>query len=148
MNLPRKDLPGDQIGRQTSSATVFGLVITLTTVHTHRDYDVLFSAAARAPRNAPIDMPYVDSGHLIIAASACFFLVASYAILFSAFLPLSGLFVRHSPLSSCPTPMTSIQLLDVLANDTHYKYLIIFVIPVGFYFVIANWVGWQYYRNS
>lgn len=44
--------------------------------------------------------------------------------------------------------MTSIQLLDALTNDTHYKYLVIFVIPVGFYFVIANWVGWQYYRNS
>lgn len=40
------------------------------------------------------------------------------------------------------------QSLDVLATDTHYKYLAIMLIPAGTGFVIANWVGWQYYRNS
>ncbi|KAF9457173.1 hypothetical protein BDZ94DRAFT_1228357 [Collybia nuda] len=76
-------------------------------------------------------MACVDSGHLFIAASILFFSIATYAVLFSPFLPSSGII-----------------LLNALANDTHYKYLIVFVIPVGLYFVIANWVGWQYYRNS
>lgn len=40
------------------------------------------------------------------------------------------------------------QALDVLAQDTHYKYFALFIIPMGAYFVIANWVGWQYYQNS
>lgn len=40
------------------------------------------------------------------------------------------------------------QVLDVLARDTHYKYLPIMLISSGTGFVIANWVGWQYYRNS
>jgi hypothetical protein len=40
------------------------------------------------------------------------------------------------------------QWADLVARDDHYKYLILFIIPVGSYFVIANWVGWQYYRNS
>lgn len=44
--------------------------------------------------------------------------------------------------------LNSAQLLDVLADDTHYKYFVILIIPMGAYFVIANWVGWQYYRNS
>ncbi|KAF8078010.1 hypothetical protein FPV67DRAFT_26159 [Lyophyllum atratum] len=70
-------------------------------------------------------------GYLIIIFSASFFVIASYAILFSAFLP-----------------RTSIPLLDILARDTHYKYFAVFIIPTGAYFVIANWVGWQYYRNS
>ena len=40
------------------------------------------------------------------------------------------------------------QILDLLAADTHYKYFFLFLIPTTAYFVIANWVGWQYYRNS
>ena len=66
----------------------------------------------------------------------------------------SVLFFR-SPVSGygvlCSTrtiPNNSLQALDVLAEDTHYKYFIILLIPTTSYFVIANWVGWQYYRNS
>ncbi|KAE9406352.1 hypothetical protein BT96DRAFT_875616 [Gymnopus androsaceus JB14] len=73
----------------------------------------------------------LNIGHGIIAATSLFFVVASYAILFSAFLPLTGNVV-----------------LDALARDTHYKYFVLLIIPTGAYFVIANWVGWQYYRNS
>ena len=40
------------------------------------------------------------------------------------------------------------QLLDALARDTHYKYVAVLLVPTTTYFVIANWVGWQYYRNS
>ena len=40
------------------------------------------------------------------------------------------------------------QGLDWLAKDTHYKYFVLLLIPTTSYFVIANWVGWQYYRNS
>lgn len=29
----------------------------------------------------------------------------------------------------------------MLANDSHYKYLLIFLIPVTLYFVIINWWG-------
>ncbi|KAG1768390.1 hypothetical protein EDD22DRAFT_872944 [Suillus occidentalis] len=73
----------------------------------------------------------INTGHIIIALTAAFFVVASYVILFNTFLPLSG-----------------IQALDVLAQDNHYKYFALFIIPMGAYFVIANWVGWQYYQNS
>jgi len=41
-----------------------------------------------------------------------------------------------------------IAVLDALARDTHYKYLALFSVPVCAYFVIANWVGWQFFRNS
>jgi hypothetical protein len=40
------------------------------------------------------------------------------------------------------------QVLDIIARDSHYKYLVVLIIPTTSYFVIANWVGWQYYRNS
>jgi len=76
-------------------------------------------------------MTPLDTGHLITILTATFFLVASYVILFNAFLPPSGVYA-----------------LDVLAQDTHYKYFTLFIIPMGAYFVIANWVGWQYYQNS
>jgi hypothetical protein len=73
----------------------------------------------------------MGAGHLIIASSIFFFALASYATLFSAFLPLSG-----------------VVALDILAKDTHYKYFFVLLIPTTSYFVIANWVGWEYYRNS
>ncbi|KAG5727677.1 hypothetical protein E4T56_gene12269 [Termitomyces sp. T112] len=73
----------------------------------------------------------INSGHVIISFSIVFFALASYAVLFSAFLPPTGL-----------------SLFDMLAYDSHYKYFVLFIIPTGAYFVIANWVGWQYYRNS
>ncbi|KAH8116896.1 hypothetical protein DFH11DRAFT_1578045 [Phellopilus nigrolimitatus] len=72
-----------------------------------------------------------NEGHVLIIASALFLLVGCYAVLFSAFLPLTGIY-----------------LLDILAQDTHYKYFVVLVVPMTVYFVIANWVGWQYYRNS
>ncbi|KAF9264837.1 hypothetical protein L218DRAFT_862142 [Marasmius fiardii PR-910] len=73
----------------------------------------------------------LNLGHFIIFSSALFFTSASYAVFFSTFLPLTGN-----------------TILDALAKDNHYKYFIIFIIPTTSYFVIANWVGWQYYRNS
>ncbi|KAJ8078612.1 hypothetical protein PM082_012895 [Marasmius tenuissimus] len=73
----------------------------------------------------------LNVGHLTIISTTVFFAIASYAILFSAFLPLTGNVV-----------------LDALANDTHYKYFVLLIVPTTAYFVIANWVGWQYYRNS
>jgi len=73
----------------------------------------------------------LDTGLLITVASVLIFIVGSYAVLFSAFLPLSG-----------------IPILDMIAMDTHYKYFTFLIIPMGTYFVIANWVGWQYYQNS
>ena len=46
------------------------------------------------------------------------------------------------------TDHSFLQVLDALADDTHYKYFAVLVIPMGVYFVIANWVGWQYFQNS
>ncbi|KAF8522309.1 hypothetical protein BU17DRAFT_44864 [Hysterangium stoloniferum] len=68
-------------------------------------------------------------GLIILSLALLFF--GSYATLFSAFFPNTG-----------------IRILDILAEDHHYKYWATLLIPTTTYFVIANWVGWQYYRNS
>ncbi|KAF7294983.1 hypothetical protein MIND_01036400 [Mycena indigotica] len=73
----------------------------------------------------------MHSGYGLLVLSAVFFAFASYAVLLSAFFPLTGIF-----------------LLDLLANDHHYKYFVLLLVPTTAYFVIANWVGWQFYRNS
>lgn len=73
----------------------------------------------------------LNVGHAVVALSVSFFAVAGYAVLFSALLPSSG-----------------VSTLNALENDTHYKYFAILLIPTSAYFVIANWVGWQYYQNS
>ncbi|TFL01029.1 hypothetical protein BDV98DRAFT_483191, partial [Pterulicium gracile] len=63
--------------------------------------------------------------------SFLFFALGTYVLVLSPFMGLTGFYP-----------------LDVLVMDNHYKYLIIFLIPTTAYFTIANWVGWQYYRNS
>ncbi|KIY50864.1 hypothetical protein FISHEDRAFT_38182 [Fistulina hepatica ATCC 64428] len=78
-----------------------------------------------------MEVPNIWTGYLTIAFTIAFFLISSYAVIFGFFLPESGWTV-----------------LDWLAADTHYKYLIVFLIPTGSYFVIANWVGWQYYIHA
>lgn len=93
----------------------------------------------------------LNIGHFIIAATAVFFVIASYSVLFGAFLPLTGNVVSLVDTLTCPVPVMIalfFQVLDALAKDTHYKYFVLLIIPTGAYFVIANWVGWQYYRNS
>ncbi|KLO13512.1 hypothetical protein SCHPADRAFT_852410 [Schizopora paradoxa] len=84
-----------------------------------------------APRGAPKSPGFeLDTG-LLIVFSVLVFIIGGYAVLFSAFLPLTG-----------------IPILDTIATDTHYKYFVFLIIPMGTYFIIANWVGWQYYQNS
>jgi len=81
--------------------------------------------------NGPTNLPSINTGHTIIVLSVLFFLIVGYVILFSAFIPPPPNFV-----------------LKAVVEDTHYKYLALFLIPTFSYFVIANWVGWQYYQNS
>jgi len=78
-----------------------------------------------------MEVRVMNSGYVLIALSAMFFAIGSYAVLFSAFFP---------------TPTNA--FLNALATDTHYKYFAVLIVPTGAYFVIANWVGWQYYQNS
>ncbi|KAJ7135687.1 hypothetical protein C8R44DRAFT_952176 [Mycena epipterygia] len=70
----------------------------------------------------------MNSGHFLLLLIAGFFFLASYAILLSPFVPLTDIYANF-------------QILDVLANDTHYKYFGILLILTTAYFVIANWVG-------
>ncbi|CCA67473.1 hypothetical protein PIIN_01302 [Serendipita indica DSM 11827] len=72
--------------------------------------------------------PTVAQANTMIYGTACFFVFGAWA--------LAG------------GPLTGISFIDVILNDSHYKYLIFLGIPLTAYFVIANWVGWQYYRLS
>lgn len=31
---------------------------------------------------------------------------------------------------------------------SYYRYLVPFLVPVTAWFVIAHWIGWQFYANS
>ncbi|RPD66024.1 hypothetical protein L226DRAFT_186787 [Lentinus tigrinus ALCF2SS1-7] len=98
---------------------------------THKSQPSWFARADPLEHSAEGRCPSSAVGYALIAGSILFLILGSYAVFFSAFLPLTGIWV-----------------LDVLAKDTHYKYLMIMLISSGTGFVIANWVGWQYYRNS
>jgi hypothetical protein len=40
------------------------------------------------------------------------------------------------------------RLPAALVGDEHYKYLVPLLVPTTAYFVIANWVGWEYFRYA
>jgi hypothetical protein len=110
-----------------------------------------FSLLPIAVKGAFVKPIMIICGHLVLVLSLLFLLLGSYAVLFSAFLPLTGIHViRVFRPGDQSIRLTSFeqQVLDALANDTHYKYFALLVIPTSAYFVIANWVGWQYYSNS
>ncbi|KAH9001067.1 hypothetical protein EDB92DRAFT_7846 [Lactarius akahatsu] len=77
--------------------------------------------------------PAPHIGYIYLAASALLLAVGAHTILLGALFP-------GGP--------TSIMALNALERDGHYKYLALFSVPVCAYFVIANWVGWQFFRNS
>ena len=39
-------------------------------------------------------------------------------------------------------------IFGAICTDDHYKYLIPLLIPTTSWFVIANWVGWEFFRNA
>jgi hypothetical protein len=59
-----------------------------------------------------------------------------------------GEFTTATPCTPSVLTRQPSKVLDILAADTHYKYFALLLVPTTAYFVIANWVGWQYYRNS
>ncbi|KAH9996886.1 hypothetical protein BJV77DRAFT_986777 [Russula vinacea] len=93
-------------------------------------------------------------GYLFLAASAFLLAVGTHALLFGALFssraPLGGgeTGLRQWPLLIDIMIPIKTAVLDALARDAHYKYLALFSVPVCAYFVIANWVGWQFFRNS
>ena len=105
-------------------------------------------------------LPAPHIGYLFLAASALLLALGAHALLFSALYPSraplggGGTTGEWQWQKQRPTIIIDIMIaimnavLDALARDAHYKYLALFSVPVCAYFVIANWVGWQFFRNS
>ena len=81
-------------------------------------------------------LPASRIGYIYLAASTLLVVAGVHAILFGALFP------------GYAAGSTGITALNALERDGHYKYLALFIVPVCAYFVIANWVGWQFFRNS
>ena len=108
--------------------------------------------------------PALHIGYLFLAVSALLLALGAHALLFSALYPSRAPLVLGGaggstgewqwqwdrPIIIIIDIMIAIMnaVLDALARDAHYKYLALFSVPVCAYFVIANWVGWQFFRNS
>jgi hypothetical protein len=78
-------------------------------------------------------LPAPHIGYIYLAASALLLVLGAHAI---------------APFPGHAAGSTSVMALNALERDGHYKYLALFSVPVCAYFVIANWVGWQFFRNS
>jgi hypothetical protein len=107
-------------------------------------------------------LPAPFIGYLFLAGSALLLALGAHALIFSALYPSCGplgssggtvggwQWQWQRPFFNIIDIMMAIMnaVLDALARDAHYKYLALFSVPVCAYFVIANWVGWQFFRNS
>jgi len=96
-----------------------------------------------SPSSSPLPAPHF--GYVFLVASALLLAIGTHALLFSALFPSLA---ASGGGRSTNTTGSLLLLLDALARDAHYKYLALFSVPVCAYFVIANWVGWQFFRNS
>ncbi|KAK1924742.1 hypothetical protein DB88DRAFT_509816 [Papiliotrema laurentii] len=67
----------------------------------------------------------------------------SAAFVAIAMLALALCVSYFAPLSAFLPPW---RIFDMLDQDKHYKYLVPLLIPTTTWFVIANWVGWEYFR--
>jgi len=114
-----------------------------------------------SPAASSLPAPYI--GYCFLAASALLLVLGTHALLLGALYPN-----RHADggrlgdgggyscsrdgqgqhIVSVVIRCCGCAVFDTLARDTHYKYLALFSVPVCAYFVIANWVGWQFFRNS
>ena len=107
-----------------------------------------------SPSSTPLPAPHF--GYAFLVASALLLAIGTHALLFSALFPALAAAPGGRPgwwsstISASTTSSTNVLLLllDALARDAHYKYLALFSVPFCAYFVIANWVGWQFFRNS
>lgn len=91
----------------------------------------------------------IGTGFLLVAVSVVLLVMGTYTMFLSSYLPPTGIPVRLPALLAHPILILMFrQPLDSLSQDAHYKYFAVLFIPAGVYFVIANWVGWQYFRNS
>ena len=82
--------------------------------HWTRTYYLMLSLSIAAQANFPrLGLPWfsMNLGHLIVVVAVAFFLVASYAVLFSAFYPLPSIPVSPTRsgrdtllITSCPAP--------------------------------------------
>lgn len=94
-------------------------------------------------------------GYALLTGSVLFYLFGIYCVVLGEFAPGTGRTTRP-PSSYQPafagliTTAPKHRRMDALALqlDAYYQYLVLFLVPVTAYFAIANWVGWQYYRNS
>jgi hypothetical protein len=130
----------------------------------HRLIQTLSLTTMHVMSLAPSSLPAPRFGYIFLVASALLLAIGTHALLFSALFPPSHgggaagdgqgmgtgevLQIRQQQQPAVIIRSITIAVLDALARDTHYKYLALFSVPVCAYFVIANWVGWQFFRNS
>jgi len=78
-------------------------------------------------------LPMESAGLLLVVMSMVFLISGAYFLVISVFESMR---------------LPTFPVLDAIVDDSHYKYLVLLLIPTTSYFVIANWVGWQYFRNA
>jgi hypothetical protein len=86
---------------------------------------------ARERKKHRDDEPMVLNGYLLLFAAATFFVLCSYAAVFSKLMPETG-----------------VAVLDGIRNDRYYCLLIPLLIPVTVIVVYMNWLGLKIFRHN
>ncbi|KAI5478766.1 hypothetical protein MNV49_004592 [Pseudohyphozyma bogoriensis] len=82
-------------------------------------------------RDEPINVGMVCWGYGLLGFSVTAFVVGMWSIAIGPFVDTTG-----------------VPVLNALAKDTHYKYLLVFFVPVTLYAVIINWWGLKIFRHA
>ncbi|GAA6029702.1 hypothetical protein JCM8097_001009 [Rhodosporidiobolus ruineniae] len=78
-----------------------------------------------------VDQSMLRWGYCLVFGSTLSFFLGLWSILIGPYTQPSGVWI-----------------LDALAKDTYYKYLVVLLVPVTVCFVIVNWWGLKIFRHS
>jgi hypothetical protein len=88
-------------------------------------------------------------GLSLLVSAGCLFVVSLYCVLFSSYMPQTGIPVRsHNTPRMQLLTARSRQMLDAVKKDEHYKYLVPLLVPASLVAVIASWGGLKYFRHA
>lgn len=100
--------------------------------------DAQTTAAPHVSLAPPV--PSASSGALFLAAIGFLCLALGSSAL--------ALSLVLCPAGSMSSDYRLANLANLACNESWFKYLVPLLIPVTAWFGIANWVGWEYFRNA
>lgn len=122
---------------------------TLSSARSVTDFEDLLSEQPESDTLNDVDFDARKWGLFLLILSGTVFVIGLYAAVFSKFVEPTGIWVGTTNRFCCiPSPLTLLQILDWIAGDNYYSYLVPLTLPVAVILMVINWVGFKVFRHN